>query len=156
LNHVVVLAFTTGNAACTESSTLCRELDPKISAQGRFAESNRSSSRHRKNPTVCAEREQSSLSAQPTTHGTEELWRELQKQALGTSETSWHNGTALTAVGPAVKCAESPPLALGTKFCAECLIKALGKELKENQIHTFKPFYSSTYTPTKSICFNFT
>jgi hypothetical protein len=55
----------------------------------------------------------------------------LQKQALGTAETSRHNGTAVTSVGPVVKCVESPPLALGKEFCAECLIKALGKELKK-------------------------
>jgi hypothetical protein len=40
------------------------------------------------------------------------------------------------------------PLALGKEFCAECIFKTLGKELK-NQIHTSKPFASSTYTPTK-------
>jgi hypothetical protein len=126
--------FTTGNAACTESSTLCREPDPKLSAQGRFAESKRSSSRHRKKPTVqtyCAEREQRHLSAQPLTHGTEELCRELQKRALGTAQTSRRKVTAATAVGPAVRCAESPPMALGTEICAECLTKALGKEFKK-------------------------
>jgi hypothetical protein len=42
--------YTTGNAASTESSLLCREPDPKLSAQRRFAESKGFSSRHRKNP----------------------------------------------------------------------------------------------------------
>jgi hypothetical protein len=42
--------YTTGNTASTESSALCREPDPKLLAQGRFAESNGSSSRHRNNP----------------------------------------------------------------------------------------------------------
>jgi hypothetical protein len=153
----------------------------KALGTGTLCESKRSSSRHRKNPrysrhrdalreqkielsaqkkpavqTYFAETEQSSLSAQPATHGTEELCRELQKRALSTAETSRRKVTAVgPAVGPAVRCVESPPMALGTEICAECLTKALGKELK-NQIHTFKPFASSTYTPTKSICSNFT
>jgi hypothetical protein len=83
---------TTGNAASTESSVLCREPDPKLSAQGRFAESKGSSSRHRKNPryrrtmprgniagsrhrhrltahSICAESCISGPSAQPPPHG---------------------------------------------------------------------------------------
>jgi hypothetical protein len=65
----------TGNAACTESSTLCREPDPKLSAQGRFAESKRSSSWHRK------------------TRGTDGLCREGAEQTLGTAIDSRHRGT---------------------------------------------------------------
>jgi hypothetical protein len=126
------------------TGTLCREHQIELSAQKKPAVQ-----------TVFAEREQSRLSAQPRTHDTEALWRELPKQALGIAKNSRQNGMTVTAVGPAVKCAQSPPLALGKEFCVECLIKALGKELK-NQIHTFKPFASSTYTPTKSICSNFT
>jgi hypothetical protein len=85
-------APTTGNAASTESSLLCREPDPKLSAQRRFAESKGSSSRHRKNPryrrtvprgnraasrhrrqlttqSICAESCRGGPSAQPPPHG---------------------------------------------------------------------------------------
>jgi hypothetical protein len=116
------------------TGTLCREHQIELSAQ--------------KKPvvqTVCAEREQSRLSAQPRTHSTEALWRELQKKALGIAETSQHNETAVTAIGPTVKCAESPP------FGSRCrvLFQSSRQRIKKNQIHTSKPFASSTYTPTK-------
>jgi hypothetical protein len=84
--------YTTGNAASTESALLCREPDPKLSAQRRFAESKGFSSRHRKNPRyrvpvprgnsaasrhrrpltaqrICAESCRSGPSAQPPPHG---------------------------------------------------------------------------------------
>jgi hypothetical protein len=101
------------------TGTLCREQKIQLSAQKKPAVQ-----------TYCAEREQSRLSAQPPTHGTEELCRELQKLALGTAETSRRKVTAATTVDLAVRCAESPLLALDTEICAECLTKALGKELK--------------------------
>jgi hypothetical protein len=50
VRRYISLMPTTGNAASTESSLLCREPDPKLSAQRRFAESEGFSSRHRKNP----------------------------------------------------------------------------------------------------------
>jgi hypothetical protein len=124
------------------TETLCREQRVQLSAQKKPAVQ-----------TYCAEREQSRLSAQTTTRGTEDLCRELEKRALGTAATSRRNVTAVTAVCPAVRCAESPLLALGT--CAECLPKALAKELKKSNSH-IQTFSSSTYTPTKSICSNFT
>jgi hypothetical protein len=52
------------------TGTLCREQKIQLSAQKKLAVQ-----------TYCAEREQSGLSAQPPTHGTEELCRELQKLA---------------------------------------------------------------------------
>jgi hypothetical protein len=126
------------------TGTLCREHQIELSAQKKPAVE-----------TVSAEREQSRLSTQPRTHDTEALWRELQKQALGTAWTSRHNGTAVTAVGPAVKCAESPPLALVKEFCAECFFKALGKELKKMKF-THSNLLLHQPTPLQSICSNFT
>jgi serine/threonine-protein kinase CTR1 len=92
LRQLIDVAITTGNAASTESSLLCREPDPKLSAQRRFAESKGFSSRHRKNPRyrvpvprgnsaasrhrrpltaqrICAESCRSGPSAQPPPHG---------------------------------------------------------------------------------------
>jgi hypothetical protein len=101
---------------------LCREQKIELSAQKKPAVQ-----------TYCADREQSRLSAQPPT----QLCRELQKWAQRRKVTA---ATAVgPAVGPTVRCAESPPMALGTEICAECLTKALGKELKKSnsRIQTF-------------------
>jgi hypothetical protein len=127
--------FTTGNAASTESSVLCRELDPKLSAQRRCAESKWSSTRHRKNPRYrrIVPRGNRGLSAQTSTHGTEDLCRELQKRALGTDATSRRNVTAVTAVCPAVRCAESPLLALGTEHL--CRVPAKGSRQRIKKIN---------------------
>jgi K+-sensing histidine kinase KdpD len=127
------------------TETLCREQRVQLSAQKKLAVQ-----------TYCAEREQSRLSAQTTTHGTEDLCRELEKRALGTAATSRRNVTAVTAVCPAVRCAESPLLALGTEHMCRVPAKGSRQRIKKNQIHTFKTFSSSTYTTTKSICSNFT
>jgi hypothetical protein len=111
------------------TGTLCREQRVQLSAQKKPAVQ-----------TYCAEREQSRLSAQPSTHGTEHLCRELQKRALGIAATSRRNVTAVTAVGPAVRCAESPLLALGTEQLCRVPDKGSRQRIKKNQIHTFKPF----------------
>jgi hypothetical protein len=86
------------------TGTLCREQKIELSAQKKPAVQ-----------TYCAESEQSRLSAQPTTHGTEELCRELQEWALGTAGTSRRKVTTATSVGPAIRCAESPPMASAQK-----------------------------------------
>jgi hypothetical protein len=111
------------------TETLCREQRVQLSAQKKPAVQ-----------TYCAEREQSRLSAQASTHDTEYLCRELQRRALGTAATSRRNVTAVMAVCPAVKCAGSPLLALGTEHL--CRVPATGsrQRIKKNQIHTFKPF----------------
>jgi hypothetical protein len=126
------------------TETLCREQRVQLSTQKKPAVQ-----------TYCAEREQCRLSAQEPTHGTEDLCRELQKRALGTAATSRRNVTAVMAVCPAVKCAKSPLLALGTEHL--CRVPATGsrQRIKKSNSH-IQTFSSSTYTPTKSICSNFT
>jgi hypothetical protein len=135
----------TGNAVCAESSSLCREPKLKLTAQGRFAESTRSSSRHRKNTRyrqsaprgnragsrhsheLMAQRHygescRSRPSAQPRPHGTTER---------PSRPLAWPSNVLRAHL-----------LALSKEFCVECFFKALGKELKKFQIHTSKPFAS--------------
>jgi hypothetical protein len=111
------------------TETLCREQRVQLSAQKKPAVQ-----------TYCVEREQSRLSAQTTTHCTEDLCRELEKRALATTATSRRNVTAVTAVCPAVRCAESPLLALGTEHLCRVPAKGSRQRIKKNQIHTFNPF----------------
>jgi hypothetical protein len=108
------------------------------------AESQIQSSRHRdalpraKGPALGTEK----------TRGTHVLCRELLKRALGTAATSRRNVTAVTAVGPAVRCAESPLLALGTEKLCRVPDTGSRQTIKKNQIHTFKPFLHQP-TPLK-------
>jgi hypothetical protein len=109
------------------TGALCREQRVELSAQ--------------KKPAVqlyCAEIEQSRLSAQTWTHGTEHLCRELQKRALGTAATSRRNVTAVTAVCPAVRCAESPLLALDTEQL--CRVPDKGSRQRIKKIKFTHPF----------------
>jgi hypothetical protein len=103
------------------TETLCRKQRVQLSAQKQPAVQ-----------TYCAEREQSHLSAQTTTHGTEDLYRELEKRALGTAATTRRNVTAVTAVCPAVRCAESPLLTLGTEDL--CRVPATGSRQRIKKI----------------------
>jgi hypothetical protein len=111
------------------TGTLCGEQRVQLSAQKKPAVH-----------TYYAEWEQSRLSAQTTTHGIEHLCRELQKRALGTAATSRRNVTAITAVCPAVRCAESPLLALGIEQLCRVPDKGSRQRIKKYQIHTFEPF----------------
>jgi hypothetical protein len=122
---------------------LCREHQIELSAQKKPAVQR-----------VCAEREHGRLSAQPRTHGTEALWREWQKQALGTAETPRHNGMAVTAVGPAVKCAESPTFGSRQRILCRVLFQNSRKRIKKIQIHTSNLLLHQP-TPLQSICSNF-
>jgi hypothetical protein len=88
--------------------------------------------------TLC--REQRTSSRHRNSCGTDVLCREGTEPPLGTATNSRRNVTAVMAVCPAVKCAESPLLALGTEHL--CRVPATGsrQRIKKNQIHTFKPF----------------
>jgi hypothetical protein len=107
----LIKEYTTGIAVCVVSTTPCREPEDRLVAQVYFAESFASRSRYRTNPryrpsvprgNIAGSRHSLSLMS----HDTEALWREPQKHALGTAGSSRHNGTAATAVGPSIKCAE--------------------------------------------------
>jgi hypothetical protein len=115
------------------TETICREQRAQLSAQ--------------KKPAVqssCAEREQCRLSAQAPTHGTENLCRELQKRALGTAATSRRNVTAVMAVCPAVNCAESPILALGTEHLCRVPATSSRQRIKKKSNSHIQTFSSST------------
>jgi hypothetical protein len=128
------------------------------------AESQIPSSRHR---DALARAKGSALGTEKT-RGTDVLCREGTEPPLGTGVDSRHRGsvsraaeagprhsrhltaqrTAVMAVCPAVKCAESPLLALGTEHL--CRVPATGsrQRIKKKSNSHIQTFSSSTYTPT--------
>jgi hypothetical protein len=103
------------------TETLWREQRVQLSAQKKPAVQ-----------TYCAEREQSRLSAQASTHGTEDLCRELQKRALGTAATSRRNERPSWPFARPSNVPRAHFWLSAQSTCAECLPQALGKELKKN------------------------
>jgi hypothetical protein len=110
------------------------------------------------------------------TRGTDVLCREGTEPPLSTDADSRHRGTVpraaeagprhsrdLTAQSngrhgrwPGRQMCRKPTS--GSRHRNLCRVPDTGsrQRIKKNQIHAFKPFASSTYTPKKSICSNFT
>jgi hypothetical protein len=150
--------LTAGNAASAESSSLCREPKLKLTTQGRFAESTRSSSRHRKNPRYresvprgnrAGSRHSHALTARRHYGESCRSMPSAQPRPHGTTERPWWPLAWPSNVPRA------QPLALDKEFCAECFFKTLGKELK---IFKFTHPNLLLHQPThlQSICSNFT